>query len=1424
VLAKMPLELHRHRRLRRRLIATALAALVLSVGFLAARLWFESSAGARVLEETVRDALATPFEGRIDFESLTVVDGEIVAHDVSLFTPDGERVARVDTLRASLQLNELVKRHVLLTHLNATGVTLELVEGPKGLNLLRALKPRGASSSTSSNWSVTAPEIVVEKASVTFSDGTPRGKVSDLRLEGRLQVPAHDSMVAGKVTARGTLVEPFNRPIAFELTSEPDGGQSRLRGSLEVGQSSAQIFATSAPWTTRLENLVLAPEELRPFLPEWRLETPILVQGTFSETRASLQAVNGNAKVEASSDFSVSPLAVRALDVTLSKVSPSLVGLTSLPMTIDGHVSATLSDVGLTTATGRASADLTWRASETPVERAPHRATLRLTAARGVFDISTLEFEAPGAKLKARGVVHAAQTALVGGLRVEDFTALTAFLASIGGPAVPLRGRGQASVTIAGPLLHPAISATGDVPALSTPWGTLDGLEARVSLGDISRPRAGSLLLTARRLFVGGRALDTFRAEATLRDDRSIDVSSSARGQVPFQLAAGGRLASSWSEVQLERLRLDRGEASTAPPWTLEQPVHLRWAKSALRLEPFLLRSGDERLRAQLRLTDGTLDAAASADGLLVRELPAGILPARWNPGGRLSVSLEARGPAAHPTIDVSASLSDARFEGIDGVSARAQLHLAHEEASRGEVSIDALGGELRGRFSSTPMPRTGATISRPTPSGIAAHAASARTAVENSIAATTPGTATARPLVVQLSGSHLQLAELRRLALRLEGGAVATDVGDAALVGLVSFESTLEGSLAAPRGTLDIHLTDARLPRLGASAAVAHFDAENDGTRARVEVTSRGAKLARLDAFWGLPIEAVVRPAAPRDARARLDLEASLYPVELAHLRAEPAEATSTRGTASATLRLSGALDNPSLDFRGSIQKLTFDGTALGSVRLIASGDAHRQVVSLAMGGLGKNDLKADGTLGLEFARSSLTTPRFWATAPISLEVSSKQLDVAFLSGIDPFIRRVGGTLDVSGRIGGTLGALETTGSLKWRNGALSLLGSGEYRDIDAAVVTRDGFINVQHLTMRSGVGLASLEAVFRKAGPRTFSVEGHAKTEKFPVMTNDQLLATASLEARFNGDASATAVRIRRLEVDRAEVSLPDIRRKDLQDLDRAADIVLVRSERVRRRKTPTSIGVLAPSPFSWSAALVAPRGLWLRSSDLGVELGLSEDFRVDSSNQLNISGEAVMLRGKVSVIGREFVLQRNSSARFLGLPSEPVVDITAFHTNESEKAKITVRLAGRWSDATPIMSSEPAMSESEIYALLATGRRQLLRGSGSSITADQAVSAVGQIAASQIKTVLAKNLPIDVLNFEAADNFQKLKFDVGKYLSDKFYLGVTAQTGAVVERGENPWAARLEYQMTPHWSVEGFAGTAPAAGLDLVWSTSF
>ena len=96
---------------------------------------------------------------------------------------------------------------------------------------------------------------------------------------------------------------------------------------------------------------------------------------------------------------------------------------------------------------------------------------------------------------------------------------------------------------------------------------------------------------------------------------------------------------------------------------------------------------------------------------------------------------------------------------------------------------------------------------------------------------------------------------------------------------------------------------------------------------------------------------------------------------------------------------------------------------------------------------------------------------------------------------------------------------------------------------------------------------------------------------------------------------------------------------------------------------------------------------------------------------------------------------------------------------------------------------------------------------------------------LAASQLKPVLQKRLPLDVLSIETgSEGLKGTKLEAGKYLTDQLYVGYQVQYGADPAKGENSNAARVEYQFTPHWALEAYGGTAGAFGADLVWSRDY
>jgi translocation and assembly module TamB len=61
-------------------------------------------------------------------------------------------------------------------------------------------------------------------------------------------------------------------------------------------------------------------------------------------------------------------------------------------------------------------------------------------------------------------------------------------------------------------------------------------------------------------------------------------------------------------------------------------------------------------------------------------------------------------------------------------------------------------------------------------------------------------------------------------------------------------------------------------------------------------------------------------------------------------------------------------------------------------------------------------------------------------------------------------------------------------------------------------------------------------------------------------------------------------------------------------------------------------------------------------------------------------------------------------------------------------------------------------------------------------------------------------------------------------GTYVTEKAYVGYTFRPGADTSGGENANTVRLEYQLSPRWSLETEYGDGRTGGADLIWSKEY
>jgi translocation and assembly module TamB len=723
---------------------------------------------------------------------------------------------------------------------------------------------------------------------------------------------------------------------------------------------------------------------------------------------------------------------------------------------------------------------------------------------------------------------------------------------------------------------------------------------------------------------------------------------------------------------------------------------------------------------------------------------------------------------------------------------------------------------------------------------------------------------------------------------------------------GTVSLALNMSGTVLVPQAKVDVLARGATVNGLPPMDGQLTVLAGKDDIRMELKTLQRRGEstlpLADLSATLNAPLGAMQDPDVI--GWVPFELKGRVHPTALKELpgmaNADPSLRDSgLQGIVSLEFAARGTPATPQVDLTLGLQQLGVGKLALGQARIhYAYQEAQSKLDALVTAPAGGTLLLKAGIpldLSLPAVQQGLDTQQ----VPLDVSLVARQFDMSFLSGAHEMVRSLGGVLEADARVAGTAGAPTLKGTVNWKDGRLGLMGLGEYRDIRVNVDVTEERIQVKELFARAGSGELNFKAEAKLARGGNYELTGEGNLKDFPLISDDQLVAVASLKATLEGSMTSDTVNIRNLSIPEAHMILPEVQRKDLQALERPGDVVLVRNgvpvEKRRRKRTDparttpaaqatatkdtapkdaatkdpaikdpaggvTSPGdVRAQGPGAAGGAgtggagtprpteeellaaeeeeevqrtyrilINAPRNLWVRSSDVNIELGMSPGFEVSYTDQLFLSGEVIVQRGsRVVAMGRRFDVQKDSKVTFTGPPMAPYLNITAEHKNEREGVTVFVHIRGQGKEFTIEPTSEPPMSETEIYTLLATGRSTLERNSGASMTGSQAASVVGSLVASQARKAIAAELPLDVFSIEAGEGgLEGTKLEVGTYLTDKIYVGYTGRVGTppTGQNRENANAVRFEYEFSPQWSLEANYGDARSGGLDLIWSKEY
>jgi translocation and assembly module TamB len=646
-------------------------------------------------------------------------------------------------------------------------------------------------------------------------------------------------------------------------------------------------------------------------------------------------------------------------------------------------------------------------------------------------------------------------------------------------------------------------------------------------------------------------------------------------------------------------------------------------------------------------------------------------------------------------------------------------------------------------------------------------------------------------------------------------------------LAGKLSGTVHLEGTADAPRGQAALAVasgTVAGYHDVGAQLAVT---ADAARTAATAEVALAGEPVIRARAALDAPLRRLATKAGLR--AAPLSVTADLSGTQGAVAQAAGPDVPVT-GTLSGRVAASGTLAAPRVEAELDAKDLRVDGQPLGKVaaRLrSADGKAEAQVaLDPTAGGALTAALTLDAALSID------TTGDAIRKAPAQASLDARALGLGFLPALLPgTVRIASGTLDAHLTARGPLAKLSPRGTLTVTDGRVAVSEYGDWSGIAVETSLTDDGVELPRLEAHRGAGWLRAHAAVRGLREGAGKLTGRVEVSQLTLVRAGMDLATVDLKVDASGAVTSKLLDAR-LDVRSAKVRLPKKAPRTLQPLSERSDIVVGPRPRQRPRRGGAAPAggadaagarrAAARETFETRVRAVAPGDVLVVSDNPRLQL----ELRADVTYELQASGDYAngtveVVRGFVEPLGGRTFDVRRGKVTFTGAaPKNAVLDVEAVWENPT--ANVTVKVAGELADPDINLTSEPAMDESSIALLIATGRTEFKPGAegASSVTGEEA----GRAAAGAVATQLFRNVVADKLPFDVS--FESSTIRAGRYVTDNIYVAYTRRLDAqtvTTGKAQNEDEVRIEYQITPRWTFESRYGEVQS-NVSLLWSRDY
>ncbi len=375
---------------------------------------------------------------------------------------------------------------------------------------------------------------------------------------------------------------------------------------------------------------------------------------------------------------------------------------------------------------------------------------------------------------------------------------------------------------------------------------------------------------------------------------------------------------------------------------------------------------------------------------------------------------------------------------------------------------------------------------------------------------------------------------------------------------------------------------------------------------------------------------------------------------------------------------------------------------------------------------------------------------------------------DLAWLETMVPGLRNPRGSLFGTVMLGGSPGEPQFRTSLQLSDGAFNLPNFGlALHDVSITLQSPDGAINNNLLEIYANA----------KSGQGEIGIVASLA---------DYLLDTRSISARINGtdfsmfDADyATIVLSPQLELSlaqqgveiRGELTLTDSY-VDLAGMfgDVGNNAVGVSRDVVVLDKSGETQGRGNEVPLAMDVTLNVGDSVKLGGFGLDVSLNGMLALEQEAGRSLLAYGELSIPQGSYEIYNQQ-LNARDGRLLFFGNPANPVVDIRAYR--ETSNAEVGMLLSGPVNNIQGELYSTPTLPESEILALLVTGKsfKNVESQDGDALL--NAITNFGIEKGQGLTSMVSSQLGLDSVSVSGGANYRDSSLGIGKYITPRLLL---------------------------------------------------